>query len=207
MSPRPSIIRRASAQPHVRQRLARARPGRAGDAAATVTCAVSWETALDLLADELRRVYGEHGNRGGLRRLLRLGQRRAVPPRAEPAAPVPELPRRLRAARQQLQPRHLARCCCRTSSATSTGLHRRHATCEVSARRAHRAAWSPSAGCRRRTPQRHPGGVVAHITPGPGSARRGRGLPVRLGQPAARRHPARGAGASGSRRARAPTPR
>ena len=52
-------------------------------------------------AAHLRPVRG----RGRLRRLVRLEQRRPLPPRAEPAPPVPQLPRRLRARRAYLQQR------------------------------------------------------------------------------------------------------
>src|SRR6266536_2118075 len=66
---------------------------------------VSWPTAVNLVAAELRRVYAETGGAGGLRRLVRLEQRRPLPPCAEPAPSLPQLPRRLRAGRAQLQQR------------------------------------------------------------------------------------------------------
>ena len=56
---------------------------------------VPWDEALDLAANEIRRVRDEQRQRGDLRRLVRLGQCRSVPPCAEPVAPVPELRRRL----------------------------------------------------------------------------------------------------------------
>ena len=57
--------------------------------------AVPWDEALDLVAAELGAGPRRARQRGDLRRLVRLGERRPVPPRAEPAAPVPELHRRL----------------------------------------------------------------------------------------------------------------
>ena len=69
--------------------LTRRAAGRATGAARDPFVEVGWDEALDLLAAELARVRGAARQRGDLRRLVRLGQRRAVPPRAEPAAPVP----------------------------------------------------------------------------------------------------------------------
>ena len=66
---------------------------------------VEWDEALDLVADELRRVRDAARQRGDLRRLLRLGQRRPLPPRAEPAAPLPQPRRRLHVLGQHLQHR------------------------------------------------------------------------------------------------------
>ena len=77
-------------------RLARARPGpRRAPRARTTSSRSSWAEALDLVAGELRARAGRARQRVDLRRLLRLGQRRPLPPRAEPAAPVPQLHRRL----------------------------------------------------------------------------------------------------------------
>ena len=99
---------------------------------------------------------------GGVRRLVRLGQRRAVPPRAEPAAPLPQLPRRLR---RRAAPTASARrrCCCRTDLRPP----RRSAAVAdrvAAARRAHRAA-----RVLRRRPGEEPGG-----RPGRGHARTAR---------------------------------
>ncbi len=57
--------------------------------------AVPWDEALDLAAEALKRVVDQHGNEAIYRRFLRLGERRAVPSRSEPAAPLPEPARRL----------------------------------------------------------------------------------------------------------------
>ena len=57
--------------------------------------------------------------RGDLRRLVRLGERRPVPPRAEPAAPLPQPDRRLHRRRATPTPRRVRWSCCRTSSATA----------------------------------------------------------------------------------------
>ncbi len=57
--------------------------------------AVSWDELTELLAGELRRVVDSPRQRGDLRRLVRLGQRRPVPPRAEPGAPLPQTPWRV----------------------------------------------------------------------------------------------------------------
>ena len=57
------------------------------------------------------------GPRGGVRRFLRLVKRRPVPPRAEPAAPLPELPRRLRPLAAARTASVRRRCCSRGSSA------------------------------------------------------------------------------------------
>src|SRR5262252_8962882 len=93
------------AQPHVRKGWLGHGPGAAGRGDEPFV-PVSWDTALGLLSGELRRVYRDHGAEavyGGS-----YGWASGpVPPRAEPGTPVPELPRRLCAARQQLQPRHL----------------------------------------------------------------------------------------------------
>jgi anaerobic selenocysteine-containing dehydrogenase len=51
---------------------------------------VGWDEALDLVARELTRVREAPWQRGDLRRLLWLGERRALPSRAEPAAPLHE---------------------------------------------------------------------------------------------------------------------
>ena len=65
-------------------------PGPTTGAAATSSCRCPGTEALDLLAAELRARARRARAAGDLRRLLRLGQRRALPPRAEPAAPLPE---------------------------------------------------------------------------------------------------------------------
>ena len=78
---------------------------------------VDWESALDLVADELRRVHGEHRPVGDLRRLLRLGQRGPVPPRAEPTQAVPRARRWFHQFGQQLLPTALTEpSSCRTFS-------------------------------------------------------------------------------------------
>ena len=57
---------------------------------------VGWDEALDLAARELARVKASTATLD-LRRLVRLGQRGPLPPSAGPAAPLPQLPRRLHA--------------------------------------------------------------------------------------------------------------
>ena len=85
--------------------------------------------------------------RGDLRRLVRLGQRRALPPRPEPAAPLPEPARRLHRVASTPTASARPRCCCRTSSAArERGAARAHDLAVD--RRAHRAA---------RGVRRHPG--------------------------------------------------
>jgi biotin/methionine sulfoxide reductase len=107
--PMPLIGNVASAQhhpariavPHVRKGWLDHGPGAPGRGAEPFV-PVAWDMVLDLLAGELRRVYRDHGAEPVYGGSYGCGQRGPVPPRAEPGAPVPELPRRLRAAREQL---------------------------------------------------------------------------------------------------------
>ena len=92
---------------------------------------VSWDEALDLVADELARVKDKHGNRGDLRRLLRLVERRALPSRAEPGPSLPERDRRLRAPHRHLQPRRRARAAAAHRSARWTTCMSVHTTWNV----------------------------------------------------------------------------
>ena len=82
-------------QPYIRKGWLEHGPG-AAVRGSDVFVPVSWTMALDLLAGELRRVYGSYGPDGVFGGILRLGQRGPVPPCPEPAAPVPELPGRIR---------------------------------------------------------------------------------------------------------------
>ena len=66
-------------QPYVRRGVAGAWPGRGGPGS-DVFVPVSWETAHELLAAELRRVYGTYGPDGVFGRVFQLGQRGPVPP-------------------------------------------------------------------------------------------------------------------------------
>ena len=148
---------------------------------------VSWATAIDLLARELRRVYDRYGGRERLRRLVRLEQRRPLPPRAEPAPPLPQLPRRLRPRRAHLQQRravgdHAAR---RRLDARVPG----PGDGVVGARAAHRAL-----RLLRRHPDQEHDGEPRRRQPAPGARPPARGAGarrrVRAAEPAARR-PAR----------------
>ena len=112
---------------------------------------VGWDEALDLLAAELRPGARRARQRGDLRRLLRLGQRRALPPRAEPAAPLPEPARRLHRARSTptapAPPRVILPHVARRRRTRSAGRDR-----HLGADRRRTPSWSsPSAGCRSRT--------------------------------------------------------
>ena len=104
-SPGVSATGRASPSPWSAPAGSTAGRDRTAAAGAEPFVPVSWATAIDLLSRELRRVYDAARRRGGLRRLLRLGERRPLPPRAEPAPSLPQLPRRLRARGAQLQQR------------------------------------------------------------------------------------------------------
>ena len=73
---------------------------RTAGAAATSSCPCPGTRRSTCSAPSCARVRDRHGPRRDLRRLLRLGQRRALPPRAEPDPPLPEhRARRLRRAR------------------------------------------------------------------------------------------------------------
>ena len=70
---------------------------------------VSWDEALDLVAGELTRVKDAAHQPRDLRRLLRLVERRPLPPRPEPGPSLPERDRRLCAPPGFLQPGRGAR--------------------------------------------------------------------------------------------------
>ena len=57
--------------------------------------ALPWDEALDIAAAEIDRVRKAHGNEAIFGGSYGWGSRRPLPPRAEPAAPVPEHDRRL----------------------------------------------------------------------------------------------------------------
>ena len=123
--------------------------------------AVGWDEALDRLAAELHPRLRRAGPGGGVRRLLRLVQRRAVPPRPEPGAPLPQLPRRLRPLGEHLQHRHVrggAAADLRPPGRPAALVHRVAAD-----RRPHRAA---------RVLRRHPGRRTSRWPPAasPGTA-------------------------------------
>ena len=120
--------------------------------------AVGWDEVLDRLAAELDPGVRRAGAGGGVRRLLRLVERRALPPRPEPGTPVPEQPRRLRPLGEHLQHRHVrggAAADLRPPGRPAALVHRVAAD-----RRAHRAArvlrrhpgQEPRGGARRRHP-------------------------------------------------------
>ena len=67
--------------------------------------ALSWDEALDRFTDELSPGLIPSMARRGVRRVVRLGERRPFPPRAEPAPSLPEPARRLCPLGQQLQRR------------------------------------------------------------------------------------------------------
>ena len=124
------------------------------------------------------------GQRGDLRRLLRLGQRRALPPRAEPRPPLPQLHRRLHPLGRQLQLRRRRR--------AAAARHRRHALARGRPDELEVAAPGPVAGAdvRRHAGEERPGRLRRHRPSPP--ARRARrlsrgGLPLRLGLAGARR--------------------
>ena len=106
----PGGLRHATrvARPAIRRDGCATGRGRATGAAVTRSSRSNGTPRSDLLAAELARVRAQAGNEADLRRVVRLGQRRAVPPRAEPAAPVPRPVRRLHVLAQHLQLRHLA---------------------------------------------------------------------------------------------------
>ena len=179
--------------------VARARAGRrARTARPRPFVAVSWDTALDLVAAELRQTRRAR-QRGDLRRLVRLGERRALPPRPEPAAPLPERVRRLHGSVNSLQPRRGAWSCCRTSSATPrTVLRTPHALGPTLAE--HTELFVAFGGIPPKNAPGQPGRRPRRTTPAALRAlAAGRG-PVRQRQPAARRP------AGGRRRRLAPGP-
>ena len=102
---------------------------------------VEWAEALDLVAGELQRVRVDARQRGDLRRLVRLGERGPVPPRAESAPPVPELHRRLHRVGQQLLARRVRSDRSRTSSAART-------KCCAARPRGRRSSSTPSSSSR-----------------------------------------------------------
>jgi anaerobic selenocysteine-containing dehydrogenase len=63
-----------------------------------------WDEALDRVAAELKRVKDALRQQRDLRRLLRLVERRPLPPRPEPGPSLPERDRRLRSPHGFLQP-------------------------------------------------------------------------------------------------------
>ena len=91
----PSRVRRPAVRAGFLEKGAASREGRGSEPFVEV----SWDEALDLVARELKRVTPRARQRGDLRRLVRLVERGALPPRAEPGAPLPERARRLRAPR------------------------------------------------------------------------------------------------------------
>ncbi len=82
---------------------------------------LEWAEALDLVAAELQRVRTAARQRGDLRRVVRLGECRPVPPRAESAAPLPQLHRRLHEVGQHLLERRVR------GDPAARRRHRRHA--------------------------------------------------------------------------------
>ena len=106
-------------------------PGPTIGAAATSSCRCPGTPALDLLGARTARGCATPRPRRGLRRLLWLGQRRALPPRAEPDPPLSEhRAGRLCPLGQQLQLRRIRRCSCRISSATTSDLTKRNVSWE-----------------------------------------------------------------------------
>ena len=184
--PAASAIRRRVARPVARRGWLERGPGPSRERGSDAFVELSWDEALDRVAGELRRVIDAHGNAGDLRRLLRLGERRALPPAPEPAAPLPEPARRLHRRRATATASARRSCCCRTSSAAAGAVFRKATSWPVIAR-AHRAAGR----VRRHAAQEHlrragrHGAARASAATSPTRARRG--MRDRAVQPAARR--------------------
>ena len=82
---------------------------RATTAAATSSSRSSWDEAIEAVATELDRVRTHARQREHLRRLVRMGQRRDLPSRADAAAADAQPHRRLHALDQLVQQRHVRR--------------------------------------------------------------------------------------------------
>ena len=173
-------------------------PGPTTVAGATAYVEVDWDEALDLAAAELRRVRDDPRQRVDLRRLVRLGERRSVPPRPEPAPPVPELHRRLhvvgqlatRSARSEVLLPHVigAHATCRYRATTLADDPRAHRP----RRRVRRDEPEERVG---RPGRRDPAHARPVASPRPADA----ALRVRADQPAARRPPGRASARRGTR--------
>ena len=136
-----SATRRASRRPAVRRGWLEHGPGPDDRRGADDFVEVDWPEALDLVAGELQRVRYRARQRGDLRRLVRLGERGPVPPRAEPAPPLPELRRRLHRVGQQL----LAR---RVRGDPAARRRRRATKCCAGRPRGRRSSSTPSSSSR-----------------------------------------------------------
>ena len=173
-SPRPAVrrglaARRARAQHRARRRRVRRRGlGRAHRSARRRTAP-----------------GGRHPRqRGHLRRLVRLGQRRPIPPRPEPGAPVPETAWRVHLFAALLQPRRHRR------DHAAGGRHPRRPVQALDRLERHRRTHRPAGVLRRGEPEEHRDQPRRHHRPpGPRGAaavpRQGR--PHRVDQPAAQR--------------------
>ncbi len=146
--------------------------GRRGRRGADPFVEVDWDTALDLVADALRSTYDRHGAAVGVRRLLRVVERRAPAPREDPAEPLPGLRRWVHRLRHELQLRRR-----RTPAALRRRRRRqRHRVRRVVGR--HRRVHRHDPDARRSPGQEPPAGVRGHGRPhrpgrAPAGARRG----------------------------------
>ena len=147
---------------------------------------VDWDTALDLVADALRSTYDRHGGGVGVRRLLRVVERRAPAPREDPAAPLP------RRAPVGTPATSRTTATARRRAAALRRRRRRQRHRGVSRRGRHRRAHRHDPDARRSPGQEPPAGVRGHGRPhrpgrAPAGARRGHADHQR--QPGAQRRP------------------
>ena len=192
------------ARPSIRRGWLDRRPGSgSADAGRDTYVEVPWDEALDLAAAELRRVRDDARQRVDLRRLLRLGERRSLPPRPEPAAPLPQLHRWLHVVGQLATRSPAPRCCCPHIIGYSDVRYRATTWPEILD---HTDLVVAFGGMNPKNAWVVPGGVTRHtLVPVAG-----RGRPARAGvravQPAAGRPSARASARRGTRSGPGPTP-